>query len=335
MRPAGALSIEKRKMSFVFGPLPSRRLGQSLGIDPLPLKACNWNCVYCQLGRTVPLSNERREYFPRESILAEVREALAGHGPGDIDWVTLVGSGETTLYSGLGWLLRQIKTLTGIPVAVITNGSLLYLPEVRQDLLAADAVLSSLDAGSARLYREINRPWPELSYELLVEGLIAFRREYRGRLWVEVMLMRDINDSEEALQDIAGILQRVQPDQVHISLPSRPPAETTVQLPDEAALRRATAILGGRACVVRASEGAFDLSGYDNVKDAVLAIIGRHPMREEELRHTLERWSPGQVEDALRQLAAGGEAQVVERYGERFWSAAACRYPSRQIADRS
>ena len=108
-------------MKFVFGPLPSRRLGQSLGVDPLPskVKVCNWNCVYCQLGRTVPLSNERSEYFPRESILAEVREALAGHKPGAIDWVTLVGSGETTLHSGIGWLIRQIKALTSIPVASV------------------------------------------------------------------------------------------------------------------------------------------------------------------------------------------------------------------------
>jgi wyosine [tRNA(Phe)-imidazoG37] synthetase (radical SAM superfamily) len=315
-------------MRFVFGPLPSRRLGQSLGVDPLPLKVCNWNCVYCQLGRTVPLSNERREYFPRESILAEVREALDGQRPGAVDWVTLVGSGETTLHAGIGWLLRQIKSLTSIPVAVITNGSLLHLPGVREELSVADAVLASLDAGSPRLYRLINRPWPGLTYELLLQGLIAFRREYRGQLWIEVMLMKGINDSVEALKEIAGALEPVQPDQVHISVPSRPPAEPSVQRPDEEGLRRAEAILGSRALLISPTEGAFDLSGYEDVTGAILAIITRHPMREEELRRTLERWSPGQVEEALRKLSASGEAQVVERCGERFWSAAACRYPS-------
>lgn len=319
---------EQQKMSFVFGPLPSRRLGQSLGVDPLPLKVCNWNCVYCQLGRTVPLCNERREYFPRENILAQVREVLAGHTPGTIDWVTFVGSGETTLHSGLGWLIRQVKRLTDIPVAVITNGSLLHLAEVREELAVADVVMPSLDAGSAGLYRRITRPVPALSFESLLEGLVAFRREYRGRLWIEVMLMKGINDSQEALQDIADVLQRIQPDQVHINLPSRPPAEPTVQPPDEEALRRAMAILGSRANVVTASSGPFDLSGHENVADAVAAIISRHPMREEELRHTLERWSPGQVDEALQQLVSGGQAQVVERNGERFWSAAACRFPS-------
>jgi wyosine [tRNA(Phe)-imidazoG37] synthetase (radical SAM superfamily) len=322
-------------MSFVFGPLPSRRLGQSLGVDPLPLKTCNWNCTYCQLGRTVPLSHERREFFPREAILREVREVLAGHEPGAIDWITLVGSGETTLHSGLGWLVRQIKTLTTIPVAVITNGSLLHLPEVRRDLLDADAVLSSLDAGNAQLYRKVNRPWPDLTFELLLQGLTDFRREFPGRLWIEVMLMKGINDGEEALLEIARILAGIQPDQVHISLPSRPPAEPEVALPDEEAIRRAEAILGVRARAVRPSGGSFDLSGSEDVSDAVLAIIGRHPMAEQELRTALERWSPGQVEEALRRLYAGGGAQVVERFGERFWSASACRYPSRPTADRS
>lgn len=113
-------------MRYVYGPVPSRRLGQSLGIDTIPWKTCNWNCVYCQLGRTIPLTNERREYFPREEILGEVREALASHAPGVIDWVTFVGSGEPTLHSGIGWLIRQVKAASDKPVAVITNGALLY-----------------------------------------------------------------------------------------------------------------------------------------------------------------------------------------------------------------
>jgi wyosine [tRNA(Phe)-imidazoG37] synthetase (radical SAM superfamily) len=318
-------------MSFVFGPLPSRRLGQSLGVDPLPLKICNWNCVYCQLGRTAPLAHERREYFPRADILAEIRSALAAHKPGAIDWVTFVGSGETTLHTGIGWLIRQVKSLTDIPVAVITNGSLLHLAEVRQELAAADVVMPSLDAGSDLLYRRINRPWPGLSYDSLLEGLIAFRREYTGRLWIEVMLMRGINDSAEALQDIADALRRIQPDQIHLNLPSRPPAEPSVQLPDEAGLKRAAAVFGGRAQLVGPAAGGFDLSSYARVGDAVLAIISRHPMSEAELWHTLERWSPGQVDEALQELAAGGAAQVVERHGERFWCAAGCRYPAAAI----
>ena len=147
-------------MKYVFGPVPSRRLGQSLGIDTIPLKTCNWNCVYCQLGRTRPLTNTRREYIPCQDILTEVQQALSAHQPGEIDWVTFVGSGEPTLHSMLGGLIEQVKKLCDLPVAVITNGALLFLSKVRTELAVADAVLPSLDAGNPRLYRKINRPGP-------------------------------------------------------------------------------------------------------------------------------------------------------------------------------
>jgi len=181
-------------MNYIFGPVPTRRLGQSLGIDPVPLKTCNWNCVYCQLGRSKPMANERKDFFPADEILAEAKNALLSHQPGEIDWVTFVGSGETTLHASLGWLIREVKKITKLPVAVITNGSLLYKREVRQELLAADAVLPSLDAGTPELYQHINRPYPGLSFESLLDGLIAFSEEYQGNLWVEVMLVKDIND---------------------------------------------------------------------------------------------------------------------------------------------
>jgi wyosine [tRNA(Phe)-imidazoG37] synthetase (radical SAM superfamily) len=317
------------QMKHVFGPVPSRRLGQSLGIDPIPLKTCNWNCVYCQLGRTSPLTNERKDYFPPEEIAVEVREALEAHQPGEIDWVTFVGSGETLLCASTGRLLRQVKGITDLPLAVITNGSLLYLPKVRQELDAADAVLPTLDAGTAGLYRRINRPHPVITFERLVAGLIAFREEYRGKLWVEVMLVRGMNDTPQALTDIAQVLQKVRPDAVHINLPARPPAETWVQLPGAEALMQAVAILGNIAEVVHPAGGGFDLSSYENVIDAVVAIITRHPMRQQELERALERWSPGQVSQVLANLEASGRAQVVERYGDRFWSAAIGRYMDR------
>jgi len=321
---------------YVFGPVPSRRLGQSLGIDTIPLKTCNWNCVYCQLGRSEPLINERKAYFPREAILEEVKEALAEHERGEIDWITFVGSGEPTLHSDIGWLISQVKALTDIPVAVITNGSLLYRPEVRAELAAADAVMPTLDAGNPELYRKINRPWPELTYETLVEGLRAFRADYRGRLWIEVMLVRGLNDSEEALRELANVLRSIGPDQVHLLLPTRPPVETWVQPADEEGVLRATAILGEIAEVLHPKEGAFDLSGFDDPLDGVVAIITRHPMREDQIRRALAAYLPPEsIDTALAGLLDSGRAQVVERYGVRFWSAAPARYPTSEQSQRT
>ena len=145
--------------------------------------------------------------------------------PGEIDWVTFVGSGETTLHAGLGILIRAVKQMTALPVAVITNGSLLYLPEMRQELLPADLVLPSLDAGNAGLYRRINRPHPQFTFDRLTSGLIAFRKEYKNKLWVEVMLLEGLNDGEAALKEIAVWLERIAPDEVHIVQPTRPPVE--------------------------------------------------------------------------------------------------------------
>ena len=316
-------------MKAVFGPVPSRRLGQSLGVDLIPSKTCNWNCVYCQLGRSAPMVNVREEYVPGEDIVAQVRDALAAHRPGEIDWITFVGSGEPTLHSRIGWMVREIKTFTEIPVAVITNGSLLYLPEVRAELAAADAVMPTLDAGNAALYRKINRPWAALTFERLVSGLKAFRREYAGRLWPEIMLIKGLNDDERALREIAAILAEIEPDAVHINLPTRPPVEPWVQPPDEEALLRVEAILGDVAQIVHPVDGVFDLSGYESANDAIVGIVTRHPMREDVLLQTLARWEPDEIDAALQRLEEDGRLQVVERYGVRFWMVSTARFPDR------
>ncbi len=312
---------------FVFGPVPSRRLGQSLGVDPVPLKTCNWNCVYCQLGRSRPLTNQRREYTPAGEVLAQLREALEAHPPGGIDWVTFVGSGETTLHARLGHLVEQAKRLTPLPVAVITNGSLLYLPEVRRELLQADAVLPSLDAGSEALYRRINRPHPQVPFARHIEGLRAFRREYGGKYWVEVMLVGGLNDTEEALGQIAALLEEIHPDEVHILQPTRPPVETWVQPPDEAGMERALSILGRAARVVGPSNGTFELDSSASLVDAIVDIITRHPMKESELVETLAHFPNRDVRATLEELEKSGQARVVLRHGTRFWSASGAYYP--------
>lgn len=272
------------------------------------------------------MTNERRDYFPPDDIVKEVKVALDHHRQGDIDWVTFVGSGEPTLHASLGSMIQSIKGMTDIPVAVITNGSLLYLPEVRHDLLMTDAVLPSLDAGNEVLYRKINRPWPELNFQRFVKGLTSFRREFQGNLWVEVMLIKGVNDTESALRELATVLREIEPDEVHLNLPIRPPSELWVLPADEEGIRRAQTIFGDIAKVILPVDGAFDLSGYDNVVDAVIGVITRHPMSESELETTLERWAPGEVKDALARLTESGKVKSVLRHSQRYWTSTEGRF---------
>ncbi len=310
----------------VFGPVPSRRLGQSLGVDPIPLKICNWNCIYCQLGRTRPVTNERRNFFKKEVIVSQVKEALETHNPEDIDWITFVGSGETTLQTGLDEMIMGIKAFSDLPIAVITNGSLLYRPEVRKELLAADAILPSLDAGNPSLYRRINRPHPECTFERLVKGLIAFRKEYRNKLWVEVMLLKGVNDDENSLKEIAHLLEKINPDEVHVVQPTRPASETWVKPPDADGLERAHAVLGEVAKIILPAKGSFDLSGEEDLVAAIMGIITRHPMKEAEVKEALVKWSPEIVRETLNQLAESGRVQLVTRDGIHFWSTSEAYY---------
>jgi wyosine [tRNA(Phe)-imidazoG37] synthetase (radical SAM superfamily) len=319
-------------MNYVYGPIPSRRLGRSLGVDLIPLKTCNWNCIYCQLGRTTPLTNVRREYIPRQTILDEVKVALAHHAPGSIDFISLVGSGEPTLHSAIGWLIRAIRATTAIPLAVITNGALLYRPDVRAELAAADVVMPTLCAGSAELYQQIHRPHPEATFARLVAGLAAFRAEYTGKLWIELMLLRGVNDTEPALAALAAVLEQVRPNAVHVILPERPPAETWVAPADDEGLLRAAAILGPVAQIVTPHSLAIDANDYANAEEAILSIVTRHPMTELQLVQTLARWPAPELHAAIAALLARDEIHAIARFGATFFAAAPAVFPAAAAA---
>lgn len=210
---------------LVFGPVPSRRLGFSLGVDLIPRKYCTFDCIYCQLGSSGATEIERRSFYEPSSVAARVVEAARACR--DIDYVSFSGSGEPTLNSDIGWIIRKVKEAISIPVAVITNGSLLHLPEVRQDLLSADVVLPSLDAASAPVYEKINRPHPSLDFSGLLEGLRAFRRDYKGKVWLEIMLIHNINDDMQHIGMFKQIIDTVAVDRVQLNTVVRPPAEKT------------------------------------------------------------------------------------------------------------
>lgn len=211
-------------MSYIFGPVPSRRLGLSLGVDVVPYKVCSFDCIYCQLGRTTCKTLQRAAFVDVDDVISELRAVLPETRA---NYVTLSGSGEPTLSLGVGRLIQEIKKLTSIPVAVLTNGSLLGGPDLGQELLGADLVVPSLDAGSQQVFQRINRPCSELSIDGIINGLERFSRNYRGKLWVEVMVVKGVNDSQEELERISSALKRVRADKIQLNTVERPPAEAS------------------------------------------------------------------------------------------------------------
>lgn len=300
-----------RTMRHMYGPVPSRRLGSSLGVSPIPKKVCNYSCIYCQLGRTDRLTNTRQMFFPVSEIVAEFDEA-AGRSPG-FDVVTVVGEGEPTLYLGLGELLDQIQCRTDKPVAVITNGALLGDPSVRSDLSRADIVLPSLDAWDQASYRRINRPHRLLRFEDVHQGLKEFAETFEGQLWLEIMLMEGINADDSTLGKYAGLLTDLTYDRLCLNTPVRPPAEPYVRAVDHATMMHAAEVLGGVSIDLLQSVGFH--SDIPDDYEAVRSIIKRHPMNQHEIEGFLESRGHRSSAEILERLRRDDAVAVIHYKG--------------------
>ncbi len=236
------------KRKIVFGPVPSRRLGMSLGVDLVPFKTCSYGCIYCQLGRTTSPVLDRREYVPTTEAVEAVRDALVGGL--EPDYITLSGSGEPTLHSRIGDVIRGIKDMGVAPAAVLTNGALLWMPEVRRDLAQADVVLPTLAAGDEEVFRKMHRPAPGLDFHRVVEGMEAFRREYSGQIWLEVFLVAGLNATEDQVEKMRLIARRISPDKIQLNTAVRPPAEDGVVAPTMEELDRIRRAFGPAAEII-------------------------------------------------------------------------------------
>jgi len=237
--------------------------------------------------------------------------------------VTFVGEGEPTLCRSIGWLIRKTKEITNIPIAVDTNGSLLYRADVRADISGADVVMPSLDAGTAKTFRKINRPHRELDFEAVVTGIEKFSREYSGEIWMEVMLVKGLNDTDEELEAIKSILERIEPDRTYLNVPIRPPAEPWAVPPDKEAIALADAILSevNPMAITTEETGEFSTTGFTTPEEAIMAIIRRHPMREEQVIATLkrERFQQSDIEDSFARLYESGRIKKVRYRDSLFW----------------
>jgi len=273
--------------SHIYGPVPSRRLGFSLGVDILPYKTCSFDCIYCQLGRTGRKSGRRGRFFSSRVILRQIKETIAKSPR--IGHITFSGSGEPTLNTAIGDLIRRIKRITDIPVAVLTNSSFLARKAVRRALLAADIVVPSLDAATAAAFHRVNRPLPSLKVEEIVGALAMFRREFKGQIWLEIMLVKGINDSPSDIEALKKAIARIRPDKVQLNTVVRPPAENWAKPLSRTELSRIRKSLGGRAEIVVDFRRRPGPPSVPDIRRTILSMAGRRPVTLEDITSSLGR----------------------------------------------
>ena len=303
-----------------FGPVPSRRLGRSLGINNIPPKVCTYSCVYCQLGRTVKMDVARKAFYDVDRILREVRDQVKkasnlGQTP---DYLTFVPDGEPTLDVGLGSEIELLKRI-GIRIAVITNASLIGSSDVRGDLMKADWVSLKLDSIRAAVWRKVDRPHRKLELDLILDGILDFGKKYKGELVTETMLVRGVNEDDSHLNEIGEFLALLKPSKAYISIPIRPPAEKWVRPPSVDVLNRAYQLFRRRIDSVEFLAGyegdAFVSTG--DLKEDLLNITSVHPMREDAVKSFLAKANADWT--IVQNLINGGQLVETNYEGKRFF----------------
>ncbi len=306
-------------MKYIYGPVPSRRLGKSLGIDPIPSKTCNYQCIYCQLGKTTNFTNIRKNYFPKKDIIAEMEKAIKSN-ENEFDYITFVGSGEPTLYKDLKDLILRAKELSKKPICVITNGSLLYEKKVQDALMISDLVLPSLDAGDKKSFIKINRPHPSLRFKSLIQGIKSFKKNFEGQFWIEVMLIKGINDSKEELLKIKEKIDFINPDRIDINVPIRPPVEKWVKIPDKNTLSILNEIFDDYSNINFPEEGKFSIYS-SNFEEELISILERHPMRQDQIIETFSSadFNKNKILSQLRKLKLQKRIKDINYLNQIFW----------------
>ena len=312
--------MSEDRFRYVYGPVPSRRLGRSLGVDLVPFKTCTYDCVYCQLGRTTHKTCEQKEYVAVDEIVAELERRLTTQDTPD--YISLSGSGEPTLNSGIGNLIGSIKQMTEVPVAVLTNGSLLWNAEVQDALMAADLVLPSLDAGDDRMFRHVNRPHRDISFGRMVDGMAAFTRRFPGEVWLEILLLAGVTGVPSEVKKMATLARHIAPARVQLNTVSRPPAEGfALPLPPDRMLSMKALFTGAAEVISEAAPGDTRAAGAFNASDEdVLSLLSRRPCTSTDVAKGLKI----NVTEALKQLEllrAAGRVTAVASGGRTFYTA--------------
>ncbi len=300
----------------IYGPVPSRRLGYSLGVDILPFKTCSLDCIYCQLGKTLRKTVQRKKCFDIDTILAQIKSVIASGQR--VDTITFSGSGEPTLNVLIGKLIRKIKDNTSIPVAVLTNSTLLSQKTVRDDLSDADLVVPSLDAATEEIFDRMNRPHKSLKLRQVIEGLKIFRREFNGKLWLEILLVKGVNDSPAHLKKLKKAVSEIDPDKIHLNTVVRPPAEKTAHPLGPQELEKIRAHFGKKAEVVAEFDKIQHMPASRNLEDAILSMVRRRPVTLKDMSLSL-----GKHRNELMKycdiLLKAGKIRLSVHKGKRFY----------------
>ncbi|MFW6120700.1 MAG: radical SAM protein [Petrotogales bacterium] len=308
------MSINK----YVYGIVPSRRLGRSLGLSPIPFKTCNHSCIYCQLGRTTRMTNTRTNFFPHEEMIDELKKYVEQVGEDAFDVVTIVGEGEPLLYKPFDKLIEEIKKTTNKPLVIITNGTQLMEKEVREEIAGSDIVMPTLDAWDEDSYRRINRPHKDLHYDDFYNGLVEFTRNFQGKVWLEVMIMKNINDSFSNIRRLGRRLKNIDPDRVYINVPVRPPAESWVEVPDKEQIAFAKDVFKAES-IDKIQKGEFS-SLEEDVLQGIIQIIKRHPMKESEVKQfVLSMKDENEFQKVLKRLNNHNNVEIIDKNDQRFF----------------
>ncbi len=302
---------EAPRYRYLYGPVPSRRLGRSLGVDIVPYKVCSYDCIYCQLGRTTQLTAVPETLVGAAEVVREI-EGWLGHA-GSADYITFAGSGEPTLNIELGEMIRETSKLTDIPLAVITNGSLLSEPEVREAVSAADVLVPSLDAGTAATFQKINRPAPGVDFVGMREGLVQTAQEFPNQIWLEVMLVADVNDSEKELVAIREIVRRICPDKLQVNTVDRPSHSGDARPVSAEKLSEACHILGHNAEIIAGGMVTqTEDRQWQQIEDELVRLLSRRPCTVRDIV-SVSGLNRLEVEKYLRSLV---QSRLIEQTGD-------------------
>ena len=309
-------SKNKYNFSHIYGPVPSRRLGFSLGIDIIPFKMCSFDCIYCQLGPTIKKTIKRRKYFPSSEILSQIKKVL--NSGQRIDYITFSGSGEPTLNSAIGTLIKEIKKITPIPVVVLTNSSLFTLKSLRKALKPSDLVIPSLDAATQEIFVKINRSHPSLKIEKIIEGLKKFRHEFKGTIWLEIMLVKGVNDSPPHIKKLIKAISEINPDKVQLNTVIRPPAEKFALVLNSKELKRIKNILGEKCEIIAEFAKKKQVPPSEDLEEAIFSLIQRRPVTLTDISSSLGKHK-NEIIKYLNFLLEKGKVKVVVYKGLKYY----------------